>query len=82
MSSIVDSNKQKEKENYKNSWENKTSGNKEPSWYANIEQPIKFVKLTDNIPSSKEVVDVVIIEGGIAGMTTAYLLSKSGKKLL
>ncbi len=38
-----------EKGNNTNDWENKTSGNKEPSWYANIEQPIKFTKLANNI---------------------------------
>ena len=70
--------------NNKNSWEKKTSGNKEPSWYSNIEQPIKFAKLTNNIPSSSggEPVDVVIIGGGIAGLTTAYMVSKSGKKVV
>ena len=70
--------------NNNNSWEKKTSGNKEPSWYSNIEQPIKFAKLANNIPSSAEVepVDGVIIGGGIAGLTTAYLISKSGKKVV
>src|SRR5919197_1219200 len=69
-----DSIKQKEGDNNKDSWENKTSGNKEPPWYANIKQPIKFGKLTHNISSSSssgEVVDVIIVGGGIAGMTTA-----------
>jgi hypothetical protein len=46
MNRIKDSIKQKEGDNSKNSWDNKTSGDKEPSWYANIEQPIKFGKLT------------------------------------
>jgi glycine/D-amino acid oxidase-like deaminating enzyme/Rieske Fe-S protein len=83
MNTIKDSAKQKEAENNNkdNNWENKTSGNKEPSWYANIEQPIKFTKLTNNITSSAAV-DVVIVGGGITGMSTAYLLSKSGKKVI
>jgi glycine/D-amino acid oxidase-like deaminating enzyme/nitrite reductase/ring-hydroxylating ferredoxin subunit len=59
-----------------NSWENKTSGKSESLWFANI-QPIKFTKLTRNIST-----DIVIIGGGIAGMTTAYLLSKAGKKVI
>jgi hypothetical protein len=68
--------KQKEGENNNNSnWENKTSGYREPSWYANIiRQSIKIAKLTSNISSAK--VDVIIVGGGIVGMTTSYLLSK------
>jgi glycine/D-amino acid oxidase-like deaminating enzyme len=82
MSSLKGSIKQTEGDNNKNGRENKTSGNKESSWFANLEQPIKFAKLTDNISLSGNVVDVIIIGGGIAGVTTAYLLSKSGKKVV
>jgi NADPH-dependent 2,4-dienoyl-CoA reductase/sulfur reductase-like enzyme len=72
------------KEEKDESWEKSTSGNNEPSWYVNLE-PIKSIKLTDNISSSLlegEPVDVAVIGGGITGLTTAYLLSKSGKKVV
>ena len=62
-----------------NNWDIQTSGNKEPSWYANIVQPIEFTKLTRNISGTD---NIVIVGGGIAGMTTAYLLSKEGKKVI
>jgi glycine/D-amino acid oxidase-like deaminating enzyme/Rieske Fe-S protein len=88
MNMTRDSIKQKEQEgviragknNNTNSWEIKTSGNKESSWYAaaDMAQPLKFTKLTRNI---SEIDNILIVGGGIAGMTTAYLLSKAGKKV-
>ena len=57
-------------------WELYTSGQNESSWFKDIGRPLKFDKLSENIS-----VDVAIVGGGIAGVTTAYLLSKSGKSV-
>jgi glycine/D-amino acid oxidase-like deaminating enzyme len=54
-------------------WENKTSGRMESSWFDDSESLV-FQKLNRDIS-----VDVAIVGGGIAGMTTACLLSKAGK---
>ena len=56
-------------------WELHTSGHNQSSWFKDID-PIKFDKLNRNIS-----VDVAIVGGGIAGITTAYLLSKSGSSV-
>ena len=58
-------------QNYK-----KTSGTNLSSWFANFGKPLEFQKLNKNIS-----VDVAIVGGGIAGLSTAYLLSKSGKSV-
>jgi len=72
----------KHKENCDDEFEKKTSGITESPWYDEIQQqqPMKFDKLRRNI-SHSESVDVSIVGGGIVGLSTAYLLSKSGKKV-
>src|SRR5687768_16858222 len=57
-------------------WELHTSGQSKSSWFKDTIQPVKFRKLSENIS-----VDVAIVGGGIAGVTTAYLISKSGKSV-
>jgi glycine/D-amino acid oxidase-like deaminating enzyme len=57
-------------------WELSTSGQTVSSWFLDVTHPLKFEKLSQNIS-----VDVAIVGGGIAGITTAYLLSNSGKSV-
>ena len=68
----VNSNLETESDN----WELHTSGQRESSWFKEVGRPLKFDKLAQNIS-----VDVAIVGGGIAGVTTAYLLSKTGKSV-
>ena len=56
-------------------WEMLTSGFNVPAWFGKKNQT-KFDKLSSNIST-----DIVIVGAGIAGMTTAYLLSKDGRKV-
>ncbi|HSF49453.1 MAG TPA: FAD-dependent oxidoreductase [Nitrososphaeraceae archaeon] len=75
-------NNRKQKEKYENDeFELKTSGHTESVWYEEIPQSMKFDKLKRNI-SPSESIDVAIVGGGIAGLLTAYMLSKSGKKVV
>jgi glycine/D-amino acid oxidase-like deaminating enzyme len=55
-------------------WEVQSSGQTDSSWFSNLRRPLRFSKLGQNIS-----VDVAIVGGGIAGVTTAYLLSRSGR---
>jgi len=72
--------KQKKKFN-KEDFELKTSGYSKAVWFEQIPNPLKFDKLNRDMPWS-ESIDVAIIGGGITGLSTAYLLSKSGKKVV
>lgn len=53
-----------------------TSGNTLSYWTDSV-QPLKFQRIGGN-----QVTDVVIVGAGIAGITTAYCLAKSGKKVV
>jgi heterodisulfide reductase subunit A-like polyferredoxin len=43
-------------------------------WFSNMTKPIKFNKLNEDIS-----VDIIIVGGGIAGLSSGYILSKEGK---
>lgn len=55
---------------------NVTSGNHNSYWITSAE-PLKFLKL-----QQPEETEVLVIGGGIAGLTTAYCLLKAGKKVV
>jgi len=55
---------------------NITSGKNKSFWTASTE-PIVFEKLKQNIET-----DILIVGGGIAGLTTAYCLLKAGRKIV
>ena len=57
--------------------ENITSGDNFSFWFSSAQDPIVFEKLTEDIET-----DILIIGGGIAGLTTAYCLAKEGRKVV
>ena len=56
---------------------NITSGDNLSHWLVSAKEPIAFIKLRSDIET-----DVLIIGGGIAGLTTAYCLVKEGLKVV
>lgn len=55
----------------------KSSANHLSCWFVDITEPLQFDKLDNNLSC-----DIVIVGGGIAGLSTAYNLSKSGKNVI
>ena len=47
-----------------------------PAWFGDLKEPLKYERLAQNIS-----VDVAIVGGGIAGVTTAYFIYKSVKSV-
>lgn len=54
-----------------------TSGKNIPCWFSSTLEPLAFEKLNENIAT-----DILVIGGGIAGLTTAYCLAKEGRKVV
>lgn len=54
-----------------------TAGENLPFWYLAAIEPLTFEKLNQNLET-----DVLVIGGGIAGITTAYCLAKEGRKVV
>jgi glycine/D-amino acid oxidase-like deaminating enzyme/nitrite reductase/ring-hydroxylating ferredoxin subunit len=54
-----------------------TSGENLSYWFSSNIKPLAFEKLNKNIET-----DILVIGGGIAGLTTAYCLIKEGRKVI
>ena len=57
--------------------ENITSGENLSVWFAAVNQPISYEPLNKDIDT-----DILVIGGGISGLTTAYCLAKEGRKVV
>ena len=56
---------------------NLTAGTHIPFWYSSNVQPLNFEKLNQNLE-----IDILVVGGGIAGITTAYCLAKEGRSVI
>ncbi|MFE3870493.1 FAD-dependent oxidoreductase [Flavobacterium sp. ZS1P70] len=54
-----------------------TSGDNLSYWFSSAVKPIAFEKLNQDINT-----DILVIGGGISGLTTAYCLAKEGRKVI
>lgn len=54
-----------------------TSGDNLSYWFSSAIKPLAFEKLNQNV-----ITDILVIGGGIAGLTTAYCLAKEGRKVI
>ena len=57
--------------------DNITSGENSSIWIATINQPLSYHSLNSDI-----VTDILVIGGGISGLTTAYCLAKEGRQVV
>ena len=57
--------------------DNITSGENLSVWFAEANQPISYEPLTSDVDT-----DILVIGGGISGLTTAYCLAKVGRKVV
>ena len=56
---------------------NITSGDNLSFWFESSKTPIAFEKLSNDIET-----DILVVGGGIAGLTSAYCLAKEGRKVV
>ena len=57
--------------------DNLTSGQNLSVWFSAVNQPISYDTLKSNVDT-----DILIVGGGISGLTTAYCLAKEGRKVV